>query len=256
MGAYESLIRRVWRGKMRRVERRIQRTPELGRPDDGSSPWSGPPVLLVPGYGNDERSMGAIQRSLLRDGIRAEAITLPDFGMGDALTDTTFLVERVRAFAREHGASVIDLVGHSRGGLVSRAAQQELDGLVGRVVTLSSANRGIPFGAAAMAAMPAGMRQIRSVTPFMRDLGAGHATGRFDVVTVGTSGIDWLLVPASVTWLDGTPATVIDEGRRLGPMSRLTHYTMLRDDRTYEAIRDALKQPRARAIVVDEDALD
>jgi hypothetical protein len=118
-------------------------------------------------------------------------------------------------------------------------------------VTLSTANRGIPFGGPLMALMPAGMRQIRATTPFMTDLRAGHGSNQRDVVTVGTSGIDWLLAPASITWLDDAHRIVIDEGRRLGPMSRLTHYSMLRDDRTYHAIRDALLLPRSRVVAVD-----
>lgn len=248
MGTYERAIRGIWRSYMRAVERRVQRVQVLGGPLERRAHPTQPPVLLVPGYGNEHASMGAIRRSLERDGFRAAAVTLPGLGFDDAVEDTRFLLERVRAVATETGSTEVDLVGHSRGGLVARAAQQQGGGIVGRVVTLASANQGLSVGMPLARLLPAGMRQIRADTPFMRDLRAFHGDGRgVDVVTVGTSGIDWVLAPASLTWLDGSPRLVIDEGRRLGAMSRLTHYSMLRDDLAYESIRAALLLPRTRA---------
>jgi pimeloyl-ACP methyl ester carboxylesterase len=229
---------------MRAVERRVDRVESLGAPLEPRA-TNRPPVLLVPGYGNGERSMGAFRRSLERDGFTAEALTLPAFGYGDALDDVEFVAARAREFAERTGAQRIDVVGHSRGGLIARGVQQATDGIVRRVVTLSTANRGHPYRGLSAAWMPQGLRQIHEDTPFMRAIAAGHASKACDVVCVCTSGIDWIVVPARIAWLDDAPKLVIDQGRRLGPMSRLTHYTMLRDGRTYEAIRRALLDPQA-----------
>jgi pimeloyl-ACP methyl ester carboxylesterase len=242
VGAYEGLYRRAWRAYMRQVERRVDRVEGLARPLVEPA-RDRPPVLLVPGYGNSERSMGAFRRSLERDGIEAEAITLPAFGYDDAFGDVDVVAMRARALAGRAGSEQVDIVGHSRGGLIARGAQQATDGLVRRVVTLSSANRGHPYRGLAQAWMPRGLRQISESTPFMRQLNDPQSRAGREVVAICTGGIDWIVAPASMAWLDDMPRIMIDEGRRIGPMSRLTHYTMLRDDRTYEAIREALLRP-------------
>ncbi|MCW2925430.1 MAG: lipase class 2 [Thermoleophilia bacterium] len=242
MGGYERGIRTVWRGAMRAIESRIDRVGELGHALPGVG-RDAAPVLLVHGYGNDASAMGAIERSLARDGFRVSSINLADHGFGDALDDAAAvrtMVDRIRA---ETGAAHVDLVGHSRGGLVARAAKQ-LDGGsdgIGRVVTLSSANQGLhlgPFDRLLAGTLPEGMQQIRRGSSLISDL--HHTRGTHDLAAVGTEGVDGVLVPASATWIEGAPRTVVDEGRRLGPLSRVTHYGILHDDRAYEGIRGAL----------------
>jgi hypothetical protein len=86
------------------------------------------------------------------------------------------------------------------------------------------------------------MQQIRRGTTLIDELHrtrAGH-----DLVAVGTNGIDGVLVPASAARIDGVPFIAVDEGRTIGPMSRVGHYGILRDDTAFEAIRGALLRPR------------
>lgn len=247
MGIYETGVRTAWRGLMRLAERRIGAVEQLGRPlatrvDDA------PPVLLVHGYGNDARAMGAIERSLSRDGFRAFSLDLPRNGFGDAVDDARVVGAKIDEIRALTGAPSVDLVGHSRGGLVARTWQQLLDeqGTTGRVVTVSSANQGIDLGAfdwLASATLPDGMQQIRRGASFIDDLARsrpGH-----DVVAVGTNGIDGVLVPASAARIDDASFIAVDTGRTIGPMSRVGHYGILRDDAAYEAIRGALLRPRA-----------
>ncbi len=248
MGIYESGVRVAWRGLMRVAEHRIGAAAELGRPLAASADSA--PVLLVHGYGNNASSMRAVERSLARDGFDVFTIDLPKFGYGDAMADAAVVQARVAEIKALAGAANVDLVGHSRGGLVSRAAKQLLDtdGSIGRVVTVSSANQGIhlgPFDRLGALALPEGMQQIRRGTELVDDLHrtrAGH-----DLVAVGTNGVDGVLVPASASRIDGAPFLAVDEGRTIGPMSRVGHYGILRDDRSYETIRGALLLPRDAA---------
>ncbi len=246
MGIYQAGLRAVVRRAMEVAEHRIGAAGELGRPL-ASPVTDAPPVLLVHGYGNDSRSMVALSRSLERDGFRPFSIDLPEFGFGDAVADATKVRERVDEIVAQTGASRIDLVGHSRGGLVSRTAKQLLDddGRIGRVVTLSSANQGVhlgPFDRIASAVIPEGMHQLRRGAKLIEDLrttAAGH-----DLVPVGTIGVDGVLVPASAAQIPGRAFHAVDEGRRIGPFSKLGHWTILRDDVSYETIRGALMLPR------------
>jgi pimeloyl-ACP methyl ester carboxylesterase len=245
MGIYESGVRTAWRAMMRVAEHRIGNVAELGRPLERAVDAN--PVLLVHGYGNNSGSMQAIERSLARDGFQVFSIDLPNFGFGDAMADAAVVKAKVAEILASTGATNVDLVGHSRGGLVSRAAQQLLDpdGAIGRVVTVSSANQGIylgPFDSLGALALPEGMQQIRRGTELIDDLHrmrAGH-----DVLAVGTNGVDGVLVPASASRIEDAPFLAVDEGRTIGPLSRVGHYGILRDDRAYETIRGALLLPR------------
>jgi pimeloyl-ACP methyl ester carboxylesterase len=239
---YESGVRTAWRSMMRVAEHRIGNTGELGRPLERLA-TDASPVLLVHGYGNSSASMRAIEKSLQRDGFRAFSLTLPEHGFGDAMSDAAVVGATIDEIRAATGAANVDIVGHSRGGLVARAWQQLLDehGATGRVVTVSSANQGIELGAVdgiVGRALPDGMQQIRAGARLIDDL---HATrGAYDVVAVGTNGIDGVLVPAAASKIEGAPFIAIDNGRTIGPMSRVGHYGILRDDTAYEAIRGAL----------------
>lgn len=248
MGIYETGVRTAWRGLMRVAEHRIGSAGELGRPLATGADTA--PVLLVHGFGNDASSMRAVERSLTRDGFRAFSLDLPNFGYGDAMDDAAVVQARVTEIKALTGAETVDLVGHSRGGLVARAAKQLLDpdGSIGRVVTVSSANQGIhlgPFDRLGALALPEGMQQIRRGTGFVDDLQRTHVG--HDLVAVGTTGVDGVLVPASASRIDGAPFLAVDEGRTIGPISRVGHYGILRDDTAYEAIRGALLLPRSAA---------
>ncbi|MCW2973467.1 MAG: estB [Thermoleophilia bacterium] len=246
INAYEQGIRTAWRGLMQVAERRIGSVAELGaplaHPAEGANP-----VLLVHGYGNTRATMGAIERSLTRDGFDATSLDLPNFGYGDAYADAKVVGAKVAEIQQRTGAAHVDIVGHSRGGVVARAFQQLDDSThaTGRVVTVSSANQGLDLGVVdgpIGAALPEGMQQIRTGSKLIDQL---HATrGSFDVAGVGTTGVDGILVPASSARIEGAPFTAIDSQRTIGPMSRVGHYGILRDNAAYEAIRGALLAPR------------
>jgi pimeloyl-ACP methyl ester carboxylesterase len=102
-------------------------------------PRSGAPVLLVPGLFAGDASLVHLA-SILGDhgwaawpsGIRSNV------GCSGMIVQR--LVNRLEALADDHGARVA-LVGHSRGGLLARAAAQRRRDLVSGVVTLGSPHR-------------------------------------------------------------------------------------------------------------------
>jgi triacylglycerol lipase len=102
-------------------------------------PGSGAPVLLVPGLFAGDASLVHLASTLgdhgwavLPSGIRSNV------GCSGMIVQR--LVNRLEALAEDHGARVA-LVGHSRGGLLARAAAQRRPDLVSGVITLGSPHR-------------------------------------------------------------------------------------------------------------------
>lgn len=107
--------------------------------DQPRSSSSGAPVLLVPGLFAGDASLMHLASTLddhgwavWPSGIRSNV------GCSGMIVQR--LVDRLEAIADDHGARVA-LVGHSRGGLLARAAAQRRPDLVSGVVTLSSPHR-------------------------------------------------------------------------------------------------------------------
>ena len=240
MGIYESGVRKVLRGAMQIAEARIAHTGMLGGATPGAG--NGRSVLLVHGYGNNSSSMKAVRESLTRDGFGVQTIDLPNFGYGDLMQDAALVGQRVRQMHAANGGAPVHVLGHSRGGVVARAWKQLLDGghTTGRVVTVSSANQGLHLGkldSLLSPVLPQGMQQIRRGSDIIRRLEQAPPA---DIVGVGTAGFDGVLAPASAARIPGMPFRAVDEGRTVGPFSRLGHWGILRDDAAYEAIRGAL----------------
>lgn len=240
MGIYELGVRTVWRGFMRVAETRIAHAGKLGAAMPGAG--QGRSVLLVHGYGNSSASMRALRELLERDGFQVEAIDLPDHGYGDLMRDAELVGEQVRRMTEANGGAAVDVIGHSRGGVVARAWKQLLGGAgtPGRVVTVSSANQGVhlgPLDGLLSKVLPEGLDQIRRGAQIIRRLAQQPAA---DVVPVGTRGFDGMLLPAPAAQIPWARLREVDEGRTIGPFSRIGHWGILRDDHAYETIRGAL----------------
>ena len=130
-----------------------------------------PPVILVPGIGDDERKLRMLVRRLQQAGRQPIAIS-PQPSDGSAPIDT---LARLLADAISDALGPdqpLDLFGFSMGGLICRYYLQQLGGLwrTRRFVTLASPHRGTwvayryPGRAAA--------RQMRPYSPFLVALNA------------------------------------------------------------------------------------
>jgi pimeloyl-ACP methyl ester carboxylesterase len=187
--------------------------------------------------------MSSIRAGLTRDGFDAVTVELPERGMGSLTRDATLVAERATALSAAYGNRTVDIIGHSRGGIVARHAAALLanEGAeVRRVVTLSSANQGFELGVLHRF-MPEGMHEIRVGSPAIRSLAEQGATQ--DLAAVGTRGFDGVLLPRSSAQIPGAPFAAVDDGRRALGVSSVGHYGVLRDGATYEALRGMLLLP-------------
>jgi triacylglycerol lipase len=121
-------------------------------------------VLLVPGYGGGLAGVSVLAGRLRQAGRQATVVRLPD-ATGDLVGQARVLDGYVEEALRG-GASSVDVVGHSAGGVVARLWVQRHDGRfkARRVVTLGSPHHGADLAAAGAAvaagACPAACQQL------------------------------------------------------------------------------------------------
>lgn len=143
------------------------------------------PVLLVPGYGGDERALSVLAGRIRVTGRQADVVALPGDGTGDLNAQAEVLQVAVsRALAG--GAASVDLVGYSAGGVVVRLWVARHVHLARRVVTLGS-----PLHGAKLAAIGA-------------SLGTGVCPLACQQLVPGSAlltGADRDPVPADLAWL-------------------------------------------------------
>ncbi|GLZ49823.1 lipase [Actinomycetospora sp. NBRC 106375] len=117
-------------------------------------------VLLIPGHGSPRGVLEGLAARLRVVGRPSRVMTMPADGTGDLRGQAAAIDDAVRALLR-HGASTVDLVGYSAGGV---AAWQYLRTgrtapAVRRLVTLGSPLRGTAIAAAATALTPESCRE-------------------------------------------------------------------------------------------------
>ncbi|GAB2577874.1 lipase [Paractinoplanes abujensis] len=109
--------------------------------DDGPRPDQARPgpILLVPGYGGNRTALTELAGRLTAEGRTAKVLTLPGDGTG-ALEDQADLLDAEVTDALTAGASSVDVVGYSAGGVVTRLWVSEHRGAekARRVVSLGS----------------------------------------------------------------------------------------------------------------------
>jgi triacylglycerol lipase len=112
-------------------------------------------VLLVPGYGGAKTALNVLAARIRRTGMQAKVITLPGQGTGDLTAQAAVLNGYVNRVLRA-GASQLDVIGYSAGGVVTRLWDASYNGAqkVHRVITLGSPLNGTSFAAAGNAADP------------------------------------------------------------------------------------------------------
>lgn len=116
----------------------------LPRPGE---PRPGRPVLLVPGYAMNRGTLALLASRLERAGRPALAISLPYWKSIEELGQV--VAEAAGELSRATGADKIDVIAHSRGGVVARYWIQAMGGHenVERYVSLGSGHRGTKLAA-------------------------------------------------------------------------------------------------------------
>lgn len=155
-----------------------------------------PPVILVPGIGDDERKLRMLVRRLQQAGRQPIALS-PQPSDGSAPIDT---LARLLADAISDALGPdqpLDLFGFSMGGLICRYYLQQLGGLsrTRRFVTLASPHRGT-WVAYRYPGRPAA-RQMRPHSPFLAALNAEmHLLEQVAFASLW-SPLDMTILPAS-----------------------------------------------------------
>lgn len=146
-------------------------------PADQASPGT---VLLVPGYGGNQRSLAQLAERIRAAGRTATVVTPPGDGTGDLREQARNLRDAARR-AIDGGAPSVDIVGYSAGGVVTWVYLAQYDGIprTRRVVTLGSPLHGAKLAAAGAAfggaACPEACRQLAPGSDLLAELGEDPA---------------------------------------------------------------------------------
>jgi triacylglycerol lipase len=138
------------------------------------------PVLLVPGYGGSTSSLAVLAGRLRQQGKDAQVVSLPGNAEGDLAAQARVLAEAARAALARTGASSVDVVGYSAGGVVARLwLSQDQNAAVRRVVTLGSPQHGTQLaslGALFAGQCPLACQQLDPGSALLARLNAGSGS--------------------------------------------------------------------------------
>jgi triacylglycerol lipase len=114
------------------------------------------PVILVPGYGGSTSALTVLAQALRQAGRDVSLLSLPGDGRGDLRAQAQVLAREVDAVRTQTGASSVDVVGYSAGGVVARLWVRDDGGakLARRVITLGSPHHGTDLAAFAGSLLP------------------------------------------------------------------------------------------------------
>lgn len=132
--------------------------PHLDRHHRGDTPVAQdaqPPVLLVPGYGGGTAGLDVMAAALRRQGRHVSVVHLAGDGTGDLNSQADVLEDAVRRVVTA-GATSVDLVGYSAGGVIARLWVRQYDGgsVARRIVTLGAPQHGTDLAALASHLLP------------------------------------------------------------------------------------------------------
>ncbi|RLK12392.1 triacylglycerol esterase/lipase EstA (alpha/beta hydrolase family) [Micromonospora sp. M71_S20] len=208
---------------------------------------TGNPVIVVGGLIGVSIAYEPIAARLRADGHRVFVYQLPGLGVGDIRDSArafSGFVDQVRSAT---GASRVDVVAHSEGGLVSRWYVKFLGGAdaVGRYVSLGSPQQGTyvanilrVVGLGSCAGIVA-CQQMSIGSDFLADLNAGDDTpGALRWTTVRTSQDELVRPVDNATLADGATNVLIQAAC---PLRAVGHLGLVLDGTAYSIVRQALR---------------
>ena len=197
----------------------------VGGRADSASRARGPavapgPVVLVPGYGGGTDSLDVLAARLRKDGHRALVLHLVGDGTGDLMVQARLLRSTVDGLLAG-GATSVDVVGYSAGGVVARLWADELGGgaHARRIVLLGAPNHGTDVAALAAGfgsgLCPAACEQLVPDSPLLHALNEAGAA----------SGPGWVSI-----WTDQDQVVTPPESARLDGADNLTVQSVCTDE--------------------------
>ncbi|MDV6303521.1 MULTISPECIES: esterase/lipase family protein [Rhodococcus] len=167
------------------------------------------PVLLIPGFGGSTDSLDVLAAELREDGRDATVVALPDGGVGDLTVQAQTLRDAVDAALARTGATSVDVVGYSAGGVVARLWAADLGGAeqARRIVTLGSPHHGTQVAALAAQFVPdqcaTACQQLAPDSSVFAALNSGDETPEGPQwVSIWTE-LDQVVTPPTSAELDG-----------------------------------------------------
>jgi triacylglycerol esterase/lipase EstA (alpha/beta hydrolase family) len=167
------------------------------------------PVLLVPGYGGSTDALQVLASELTANGRDATMVALPGDGTGDLTEQATTLKQAADAALTRTGASSVDVVGYSAGGVVARIWAKDMGGAdqARRIVTLGSPHHGTQVAGLATQFLPGqcptACQQLVPNNPLLTALNADDETPAGpEWVSIWTQ-VDQVVTPPNSAELDG-----------------------------------------------------
>ncbi len=192
------------------------------------------PVILVHGIlGQRHLYWNLFKHRLQSDGFRFHDCILPYGMLGDMRIAAQMLKDKIEAALRHDGASKVDLVCHSAGGLVARYYLMYLGGSskVATLVTMGSPHQGTYFSYILPVPLIHVAKQTRPGSHFLDEInGPGAIPPGVEVWNLW-SPIDGVVIPSHNSKLPGSRAIKV-------PLT--THWGFLWRKDVYETVRECL----------------
>jgi pimeloyl-ACP methyl ester carboxylesterase len=166
------------------------------------------PVLLVSGYGGSTGSLDPVRRTLEAAGRDVVVVDPVGRGTGDIRAQARSLADQADAALSRFGASSVDVVGYSAGGVVARSWVRDFggDSVARRVLSVGSPQHGTSLAELAVGvagSCPPACRQLAPDSELMRTLNAGDETPPGPVFVSVWSTADRTVVPPESARLAG-----------------------------------------------------
>jgi triacylglycerol esterase/lipase EstA (alpha/beta hydrolase family) len=166
------------------------------------------PVLLVSGYGGSTRSLEPLRSTLQGAGRDVVVVAPVGDGTGDIAEQARDLGDQADAALQRFGATSVDVVGYSAGGVVAREWVRSFggDGIARRVLSVGSPQHGTDvaeLGAGLGTSCPTACQQLVPDSDLLRTLNARDETPAGPLFVSVWSSADEVVVPTGSARLAG-----------------------------------------------------
>jgi len=203
------------------------------------------PVLIVAGTLSPEFALEPLAGRLRKDGFTVFTMPLPGLGLGDIAVSAESVAARVDAIRAATGATKVDVIGHSQGGLENRYYMKFLGGAdeVGTYVGLGTPQYGTSLASLGrLIGNCLGIvacQQMAVGSSFLADLNAGDDTpGASRYVSIYT-GFDELVQPSGNARINDGAINVKVQSQC--PFRIVGHLGLILDGAVYGLVRSALQ---------------
>jgi triacylglycerol esterase/lipase EstA (alpha/beta hydrolase family) len=207
------------------------------------------PVLLVSGYGGSTRALEPLRSSLEASGRDVVVVPPVGAGTGDIAEQAKALGVQAEAAMQRSGATSVDVVGYSAGGVVAREWVRSFDGAnrARRVLSVGSPQHGTDLadlGARLGTRCPTACRQLAPDSRLLRELNARDETPAGPAFVSVWSSQDEVVVPTDSARLEGALNFTVQS---VCPGARTSHGQLPGDPVVQAALRTTLGSSAPRA---------